>query len=298
MSAFWMSVARGIIHRYREARVSLMGKRTSWRNVGRGVKMLIDPNDFMDRSFWLGTYEPALILFLSRFLKKGDVCLDIGSQKGFVAFQMGRIVGEEGRVLAFEPDPRAFRYLQEHCDRNRFSNVSVFPYVLGDQDSECQFSLTSQLGWSSRFLNPVARAAAVEQVRTRVRALDRLVESSELLIDTAKLAFVKIDVEGSEQLVLSGMRNLLTKSSPVIWVEINLESLRAGGFSASDVNAELARLGYSLYIPRLERRLAGSRLSFKRLPEIQSVRESVDLAALKFGSPLIRRVQSSGLLSS
>ena len=56
------------------------------------------------------------------------------------------------------------------------------------------------------------------ELRVRVHSLDGLARQGTLGLDLARLVFVKVDCEGSEPLVLAGMRETLRATSPAIMI--------------------------------------------------------------------------------
>ena len=47
------------------------------------------------------------------YVKKGDVILDIGASIGWYACKISDLVGENGKIIAIEPDPKNFHYLKK-----------------------------------------------------------------------------------------------------------------------------------------------------------------------------------------
>ena len=66
-------------------------------------------------------YEPEICYFLMRVLQKGDFFIDIGANVGFFTVFGGCLVGETGKVFAFEPDRNNFSALEQHVSINELS---------------------------------------------------------------------------------------------------------------------------------------------------------------------------------
>lgn len=292
-----LEVARKAVALYRQARIGMLGDHTAWRSVGAQLEMEIDPCDWMDRSFFLGTYDPWLLLLMDRMVRPGDTAVDIGAHKGYVALQLARRVGPAGRVLAFEPDPRARVCLEKHRDRNRLDTLTVLPVAVGSERGEATFALSKQLGWSSFHPNAEALPEVAERVTIPVRALDDLVADGELAFDPAKLSFLKLDVEGHEPLALRGMANLLRSAQPVLWIEINRPSLAAAGFSEADVVNPLTEAGYSMWRVRRTRQLAKRRIDLEPITSLSGetgdVFDVVATRGLPGGLPIAPTVAST-----
>ena len=215
--------------------------------------MQIDSSDWHDRDYYFGLFEQCLPLLINGVVAPGDTCIDVGAQKGYVSLLLGHRVGPRGRVFSFEPDNRARVLLEEHARRNAYS-ISAFPFALGETRGICTFTLSSVLGWSSRFPNELQHPTSVGVIEVPTRSVDNLVTSAELDIDLARLSLVKIDAEGSELFILKGMRDLLASADPVLWLEVNPASLAAAGCNPCQIQDFLSSLGFSLYLPEFSRR--------------------------------------------
>jgi len=237
---------RPIRRSYLNLRAASLGRVPQWRYVGGKFYMHIDPEDWTDRAFYLGSYARQLVHLIARTVQPGEVCIDVGAQKGFITLHLAKAVGAGGQVIAFEPDPRAMEALRSNVQRNGFEQVRLHSCALGDRDASCSFALSHQLGWSSRFPNEVAKPAIASSIFVQTRRLDDIVAETGMAAGTHRISFVKIDAEGSEPLVLEGAQETLKRFRPMVHIEINKPSLCAGGFSADSIETLLRPLGYQL----------------------------------------------------
>src|SRR6266850_416596 len=74
-------------------------------------------------------YEPELT-YLEQILSPGMTFVDAGACYGLYTLAGSKIVGEAGRVIAFEPASRAFRVLQKNITLNSSANVIPYPLAL------------------------------------------------------------------------------------------------------------------------------------------------------------------------
>lgn len=245
-----LSLARWLAREYRKYRLLALGHRKTWQRVGKGLWMLIDPDDPTDQSILFRAYERSLIRCIYSLVRQGEICVDIGAEKGYITLHLARAVGPSGRVLAFEPDPRALKELSQNLERNGLSSVvTTYSLVLSDKEGACDFHLTSQLGNSTRFPNKFARQQVIKTITLPTRTLDKVLEEIEITPDHYILSFVKIDTEGSEPLILKGCSAVLNSFRPAIWLEINRPSLQEGGFSDAMIEKPLRNAGYTIYRP-------------------------------------------------
>jgi FkbM family methyltransferase len=179
----------------------------------------------------LGSFETGeqrvLECFLST-LKPGDVVYDVGANMGLYAVFLGQVVGAQGQVIAFEPEPHYCERLRSNAALNGLRNVRVCGLALGDRPAELEL-LPSELGIAPRLAeSPPGGHRGRKGYKVRVVEGDRLVEMESLPLPRA----VKIDVEGFEYAVLRGLRRTL--SNPLC------------GFVCCEVHARLLPEGVGL----------------------------------------------------
>jgi FkbM family methyltransferase len=153
---------------------------------------------------WLGTYEREVQRLFQQSLRPGDVCFDVGANVGFYTLLASRLVGERGTVVAFEPLPRNLGYLRRHLEANRIRNVRLLPVAVSDRGGTAHFAEGNGPAMGS-----LAESGGLE---VQTVTLDQLVASGELPAPS----FVKIDVEGAEDAVLTGAAGLLRAHHPTI----------------------------------------------------------------------------------
>jgi FkbM family methyltransferase len=151
-------------------------------------------------------WEPESRRYLSAHVARGDIAIDIGACVGHYTYLFSRLVGSEGRVFAFEPDPLMFRILQENIKRNSLSNVTALNMAVSDINSKAEFYL-STTGSSS--LLPMQGLRSIIQVD--VKALDSF--------EFPRVDWIKIDTEGTEHLILAGARKTLKRCCPRLLIE-------------------------------------------------------------------------------
>jgi len=260
------------VSRRHDARLRAFGDKPAWARVPAGFEMFIDPSDELDREFYLGTFEPAMCALIAQTVRRGDVCLDIGAQKGYVTLTLAQAVGPHGQVFSFEPDWRAGEKLKAHIDRASYGSIRIFNHALGEKEGSYTFTLSKVLGWSSRFPNELAKTAIAETAEVKFSSLDEMIVRNEISIDLTKLSFIKLDAEGSEPLILKGMANLLSAAKPVIFMEVNFDSLAAAGSSPQIVEALLQSFKMNMYRPHY--RVLLRKLSLLPVTTLDSLRTS------------------------
>jgi FkbM family methyltransferase len=172
-------------------------------------------------------------------LRRGDVAVDVGANKGSYLLWLSRAVGATGRVVAFEPQARLAARLAELTRLARLGNVDVVAKAVGDKLCTAELYVPDALPdppGASLSRNAVADEACTA-VSVEVTTLDHFLRNEDRPIRA-----LKIDVEGHERAVLSGARSILATHAPLVVMEC--EARHLAGVSVLDVLAELRELGY------------------------------------------------------
>lgn len=96
----------------------------------------------------------------------GDVFFGIGSDIGLFAILLGKVVGEQGQVIAFEPGSHAHKELEENVSLNRLTNIRIYQKALGQENRKGRLALMAR-GCSS--LLPRVWEAGVDPASVRER---------------------------------------------------------------------------------------------------------------------------------
>ena len=166
-----------------------------------------------------GLIEPPVTAMLLDRLRPGMAFFDVGAHYGYFTVLASRLVGPTGTVVAFEPSRSAARLLTQnvnHLDRVVVEHVAV--------QAETGTALLSDFGPRHSALNTVldgARVPARERRRLRKNVYEVPAVSLDDYTATHNLrpAIVKLDAEGAELAILTGMRDVLRSASPLVVLE-------------------------------------------------------------------------------
>jgi FkbM family methyltransferase len=150
---------------------------------------------------------------------KGWTVLDIGAHVGIYTLWAARRVGDEGLVVAFEPNPLAFRWLVNNIELNKVRNVKAVPYALGDEICRSVLYVAGEnIGASSLIKNhltnnPSGKYPIIGSFSIQVLTLDYIIDRSITIVGRSlgHIDLAKIDVEGYEMRVLRGAEKTLDK---------------------------------------------------------------------------------------
>jgi FkbM family methyltransferase len=176
---------------------------------------------------------------VASLLHPGSTFFDVGANVGFFSLIASRRVGPTGRVVAFEAVPAVAAELGANLARNGVTSVDVRVEAVGAAPGRAELRLTRHPGGATIAEGAIA-PDVVEVVETAVVSLDDLWQRGEVPGPDV----VKIDVEGHEEAVLEGMRDLLATVRPALVVELDAPTLRELDRRASSVEARLHDGGY------------------------------------------------------
>ncbi|MBE2281270.1 MAG: FkbM family methyltransferase, partial [Ignavibacteriaceae bacterium] len=147
------------------------------------------------------------------YVNKGDVVIDAGANLGFFSLIASKLVGEPGKVIAFEPGKKNFQKLERNLRLNSSKNIIPVNMGLGSEENSAILNYNpSQTGLSS-IKNEVASTNSRESIS--LISLTDYVKRENLIVK-----LIKIDTEGYEPEVLEGAREIITLQKPVIYVEL------------------------------------------------------------------------------
>jgi FkbM family methyltransferase len=181
-------------------------------------------------------YEPELI-YLEKLLSPGSVFIDVGANMGIYTLVASRLVGEAGRVIAFEPSAQSLPLLLENIELNSLKNVCAFPVALADRVGKARLYHQGVPECNSLARDPSWGGEAEE---VTMETLDNIVKGASV----TRVDVIKIDVEGAEELVLRGAANVLASMRPAVIFEVNPNCSALFGLSAQGSSNLLANLGY------------------------------------------------------
>lgn len=191
-----------------------------------------------------GWYSKKDLALYDAFLSPGDLFVDAGAHLGWYSLYAERRVGKGGKVLAVEPDPFLLELLGDTIRLNA-SSVEVVPMALGDTDQDIGRLYRSPWNFGDQFTGKAELADSFgrESVEIFSTTLDTLLKDRGL-----PLRMIKIDVQGAEPRVLSGMKNLLSRGpKPIMILEFSPGLILRGGGSPFEIFGVIEKYGYRVF---------------------------------------------------
>ncbi len=174
------------------------------------------------------TDEPEFAI-LDSMINPGDWVVDIGANVGHYTKKLSELVGESGRVFAFEPMPTTFSLLASNVQMFQHSNVSLMNAAVSDKLDLVGMAVPKFDTGLDNYYEAQLSKEADPETSTSVLTL-----SLDSLLIEHPVSLVKIDAEGHEAFVLEGMKALIETHRPVLVLETEsdevIESLKASGY--------------------------------------------------------------------
>lgn len=180
-----------------------------------GRKMNVDYDEYLKILF---EDDSIMTKFVKNNIKKGDTVIDLGANIGYWTCLLAELVGKEGHVYAFEPEPHNFELLKKNIEINNYQNVTLE-----------QKAISNKTGKTNLFIS---------DVKTDHRIYNWSGHQKSILVDTLRLDdyfinkiqsidYVKSNLQGADYAAVLGMSNILNKSKNIkLIVEYHPDTLK------------------------------------------------------------------------
>jgi FkbM family methyltransferase len=238
-----------------------------------GHKMFLDPSDSLHLSL-TDAYEPLETSVVRQLVHPGDTVLDVGANIGYYTLLLAKLVGEQGRVFAFEPEPENFKLLQKNVALSGYGNVVLIPKAASNFTGTARLYLSDCNKGDHRMCDSGESRDSISISTVRV--------DDELGDLKRPVRFIKMDIQGHEANALQGMNELLTRN----YVVSLLSEFWPVGLKRSGVDPA-AYLSW----------FAGSRFSLYHLNDLRNTVEALDLVSL-LGPESVREEYYTNILAT
>ncbi|MFN8261138.1 MAG: FkbM family methyltransferase [Chitinophagales bacterium] len=173
------------------------------------------------------------IALMQQHIKQGDIVLDIGANIGFYTKILSQLVGDEGKVYAFEPDNTNFGHLMRNA--GHLKNVEFHNKAVSDKTGTITL-------YHSDMLNVDHKTYATENYTSKSEipcvAMDDIIPEQ-------KVDFIKIDIQGFEYFAFKGMQQIFNKNKSLkIITEFYPLGLQNANIDATELSNFLWQHGF------------------------------------------------------
>lgn len=209
---------------------------------------------FYMKNAWLsemlkGTYDEFFLSYLKSLNLQDKIIFDIGAHIGYLSMCFAEIVGDKGKVYAFEPNIYNLERLKLNLKNNPelSTRVKVLDFAVSDSDGEEEFIFSPRIekgASSGSFLDRAhtfwektiyEKEIGFKRMAVQTKSLDSLYKSQTIIAPD----LMKIDIEGAEYLALRGAEKIINKFHPILLMEIH------SIFNMFEIDKMMARWQYT-----------------------------------------------------
>lgn len=208
----------------------------------QGNKMYLNLNDkiISTKLFINGIWEETETNLIKNILQRDMIVVDIGAHIGYYTLIAARLVGKNGKVYAFEPNPDNFTLLKKNVKENNYKNVCLINKAISNKE-----------GFLKLFINPESSGSGsiYEKDNNKNCINIKATTLDNSLKNIKKIDIIKIDIEGAEILALEGMNNIIERNKDIkLIIEFNKEGIRKLGHEPIDFINKLKKFNFKIKV--------------------------------------------------
>ena len=182
------------------------------------LSIQLNSKDLIDHKIlFTGVYEKNTNNILTEYIEQGDLVIEAGANSGTETLLISRLVGNDGKVFAFEPVPHVFDKLSLNLKLNKIRNVESYNSALGNTNDKIPFQINSinhpNQGMGTKLNIDFENG---DTIYVKQRTLDSFWEQN---CFNENIAFLKMDIQGGEFDLLKGAAKVLANDKPKIFLE-------------------------------------------------------------------------------
>lgn len=196
----------------------------------KGGKLFLDADSFVGWNEMInGRFDSFIYDEIARRCHIEDsVFWDIGAHFGYHSFAFASLVGDNGHVYSFEPNPFNAARFQMHLDENKTQakRITLNTFALSDVNGEMTLIFSNDVDGSSSSGSHLQNVSAPLEAETYNSFIKQTVitHTIDSYINSPGVRtpdIIKIDVEGAELLVLKGGKDFFKNHMPMVFMEVH-----------------------------------------------------------------------------
>lgn len=189
----------------------------------------------------LGETNPNETRVVRKIIEDQDVFFDVGGYIGWYSLNAAQLVGKNGKVFAFEPNPKIAKKLRVNCEINGLKNVDVQEIALSNNDGLEDFWIGKNGMLGS--LKKQDSASAFMKIKVKTMKIDTFCRKKGI----KNIKLIKIDAEGSDLEIIDGAKKTLEEISPFLILEVYGSGYNEEKKTDKKIINYLLELGYKPY---------------------------------------------------
>lgn len=188
-------------------------------------------------------FEKKLEQFYKNIIKNDDCVVDIGAHTGRHSVVFLELVGSNGKVVSFEPNPKIASILENNTKKWLDKGVlTIKKFATSNENKFTTFIIANDRPEESGLLERIYNGSTTTTtIDVEVISLDTIMN------ELNSLKFLKIDTEGAEFNTLLGAIKIIKKFNPIIAFEFGESSYKSYSVNPSEVFDFFSELNYEIY---------------------------------------------------
>ena len=175
-------------------------------------------------------------------IKPGDIVLDVGASIGWYACKVAKMAGDNGKVIAIEPNPTNFALLNKNVNLNELNNTILINKGIWDTQVKKMLKLK---GYASSIGDDLKmQSGELVQFDT----IDKILKEHNI----KKVNELKMDIEGAEIEAIKGSQEILKRSNNLVLKIAAYHKMNSGAFTYEKLIPLLKKWHYDVreeYLP-------------------------------------------------
>lgn len=176
------------------------------------IKLIINNDMFSHDSLHKGAEGNAFVSYVKSNLKKGDTVVHISNGIGINLLLMSKLIGQAGRIYAYNPYEKYTNTIQKSAETNGFSSrVKMGTYAISDSSFDGILMYKNNFPILSGEIQPANYIipAGYSSMDVKVSSLD------ELLPNVQNINYLTVDSENCVK-ILRGAKKLISRSKNIV----------------------------------------------------------------------------------
>lgn len=206
-------------------------------------RMATNQTSFVTRVlYYSGSEAFEYTTLFTKLIPKCNTFIDVGANTGYYSILAGKV--SDATVYCFEPSPGPFHYLKKNIEINGLeSRVHFFSLALGHQAGQLDFFAVK----SDKYKNIQHHLGGVGSLNQRGQNND-IIKVDVTTFDefmgarhSLNPVLIKVDTEGTEDMILTGAFRYIEKHHPIIICETLFNKIE------SRIETEMQKHGYLFF---------------------------------------------------
>ncbi len=167
----------------------------------------------------------------------------MGANLGYHTVSLSKLVGNSGKVVAFEPQRITFQQLNCNIFLNKLDNVYTYNAAVGEENSEVYMEQVDYYKVVEGYYGTNIGNTSISNNRIGDKVSKITLDS----LNLPKCNFIKLDIQGCELLALMGARNTILKHRPILFIEMEIQHLIKFNTTVEYLQQYIFTLGYKIF---------------------------------------------------